>query len=587
MRELPKSTDQMRSRLERSTRLHLVHWQVVIGSLLLTLFAWQMAKKQVDERVRKQFEREATQVVELVQERMQKYEDALWAGVALHETLGNRVSHAQWIEYADSMSIEEKYPGINGIGVIYAIDPNDLDAFEQAHKKQRSDFAIYPEHERAIAYPITYIEPMDANRAAVGLDIAHETNRFTAAEKARATGDAQITGPIVLVQDSNKTPGFLFYAPFYKDGHGTEHAGRGDMIGMVYAPFVTKNLMAGVLALENRHVNFRLTDAGETLYDELNDQNADYDATPAHAQSMMTEIYGRKWKFDVQAGHSFRTAQATSKPILILIGGILIDSMIFTLFTMLARANRQALQYADMANNELESKNTELEEYVYSASHDLKSPLFSIQGFANLLRDDLREGETENLDEYAECIITGTDRMRNNIEALLELSKVGRTEDAFEPVDCAALIRSTIDDLDDQIEINNASVRIEGRANELHGNAVRLRQVFENLIVNSIKYARPDTPLELVIELQDCGDKISITFSDNGPGIPEEYRERIFELFQRLQNEIEGTGVGLSIVRRVVEIHKGRVWIDDSPLGGARFNIELPTNEAHARAAAA
>ncbi len=582
------NSDDIRTKLERATRLHLVHWQVVIGSLLLTLFAWHMTKKQVDDRIQKQFDRESAQVVELIQERMQKYEDALWAGVALYETLDGDVSHEQWAEYAHSISIEEKYPGINGIGVIKAVEPAKLEAFAESQQFSRPGFKIYPEHDRPIAYPITYIEPVESNRQAVGLDIAHETNRYTAAEKARNSGTAQITGPIVLVQDSNKTPGFLFYAPYYRNyGHRHSEQGEAELQALVYAPFVVKNLMAGVLAQESRHVNIELSDAGQVLYTELNTQNADYDPKPYHAQNFLVNVYGRDWVFAIESGLSFRAAQATSKPLVILFGGLVIDSMIFTLFLLLARANRQALHFAEIANNELQSKNSELEQYVYTASHDLKSPLFSIQGFANLLRDELEEGETQNLGEYADCIISGTERMRTNIEVLLELSRIGRSEDDFQRVSCSQLLSETISELDDQIDNAGATICTHGDIPEISADPVRVRQIFENLIVNALKYALSEESLQIDIEFRDLRSRVQLRFGDNGPGIPEEYRERIFELFQRLDTTVQGTGVGLSIVRRVVEIHDGSIWIEQSPQGGAMFCIELPKERAvsHTRAA--
>ncbi len=580
--------DDIRTKLERATSLHMIHWQVILGSLVLTLFAWHMAKKQVEERISKQFERESSQIVELVQERMEKYEDALWAGTALYDTLGGEVSHEEWFTYTHSITLEEKYPGINGIGVIHAIDPADIPAFNASQQRERADFRVFPEHNRPIAYPITYIEPIELNRKAVGLDIAHEINRYTAAEKARLSGKAQITGPIVLVQDSTKTPGFLFYAPFYEhygDEHDHNHAE--ELQGLIYAPFVVKKLMEGALSQENRHVNLHLSDDGVTLYSELDEDNPDYDPDPQHEQTVTLNIYGRDWSFEIESGLSFREAQGSNQPIIILLGGILIDVMIFALFTLLARSNRQALHYADMANIELQSKNSELEQYVYTASHDLKSPLFSIQGFANLLREDLDAGNFQNLSEYADCIITGTDRMRTNIEVLLELSRIGRSDEDFSLISCPGLINETIADLSDQIEAANATVRTHGSIPNINADTVRLRQVFENLIVNAIKYASEDTPLVLDIEYTNLGDRIRVDFTDNGPGVPEQYRELIFQLFQRLETDIHGTGVGLSIVRRVVEIHGGKVWIEDGPDGGARFCIELPVHMTFSNARAA
>ncbi|HCT45916.1 MAG TPA: hypothetical protein DF699_11950, partial [Phycisphaerales bacterium] len=172
-------------------------------------------------------------------------------------------------------------------------------------------------------------------------------------------------------------------------------------------------------------------------------------------------------------------------------------------------------------------------------------------------------------------------------EVLLELSRIGRSDEDFSLISCPGLINETIADLSDQIEAANATVRTHGSIPNINADTVRLRQVFENLIVNAIKYASEDTPLVLDIEYTNLGDRIRVDFTDNGPGVPEQYRELIFQLFQRLETDIHGTGVGLSIVRRVVEIHGGKVWIEDGPDGGARFCIELPVHMTFSNARAA
>ncbi len=578
-----KVSDSSRSRmkLEQATRLHWFHWVVVVGSLVLTFFAWNLAKNQVNDRVERQFDREAQRVIASIKERMKKYEDALWAGVALYETLDGQVTHENWVDYSTSISIEEKYPGISGLGFITRIQPEQAEDFERAQQQSQPNYKIHPQHDQSVSYPITYIEPFGANRPALGLDIAHEENRFTAAEKARKTKSAQITGPIVLVQDSNNTPGFLFYAPYYNHDNCKENEHRDDcMKGMVYAPFVVKNLMLGTLSEESRHVNIRLSDGGEVLFDELVPENDDFDEKPLHAESYSINVYGRVWDFEIQSDNSFRMAQKSSQPKIILFGGIFIDSMIFALFVLLARANKQALAYADKMNDELEIKNSELEQYVYSASHDLKSPLFSIQGFAYLLKQCIQSKEYDTLPEYIRKIEDAADKMRSNIEALLEVSRVGTTTPELKPENAREVIQNVIHRLDELQIIPASSISLHGDATVLI-DSVRLGQVFENLIGNAAKYAHPDRPLEVAIQIDDSRrDAAEITVADNGIGIPQEYRSKVFGLFQRLSHETEGNGVGLSIVKRVIESFGGRVWLDDSQLGGLAVCMSIPKAKA-------
>ncbi|MHA7813895.1 MAG: CHASE domain-containing protein [Phycisphaerales bacterium] len=559
--------------IELASRLHWCHWVVVLGSLVLTLFAWNLAKSQVEDRIQRQFEREAQQTIANIEERLQKYEDALWAGVAFYETLGTDIPHEKWVSYASNISIEDKYPGINGIGVIYRIPAEERQAFETAQQQTRPDFKIYPTHGHDHLYPITYIEPVDMNLAAVGLDIAHEEHRHTAAERARLTQTAQITGPIVLVQDSNQTPGFLFYAPFYahEDCLSPKHA-EDCFKGLVYAPFVVKNLMMGTLSVESRHINIRLRDSGLPLFDELDSTNPDFDTNPMHADTFSINAYGRPWEIDVHTGHSFRSAQKSTQPSIILAGGICIDLMVLTLFFTLARANRTAAQM----NKELELKNEELEQYAYSASHDLKSPLFTIQGFAEILKESIEREDKGKVIEYAEQIMSGAKKMQVNIESLLELSRLGIVEPQMQSASAKSCIQDVISYTSAHCSIDPARITISGEAT-VAIDLVRFKQVMENLICNAFKYAHPDRACQVQIDIAEASSgQIEIRVADNGIGIPVEHRKKAFELFQRISHDSEGTGVGLAIVKRSIESFGGRVWIEDSPLGGVTVCMRVP-----------
>ncbi len=574
-----------RSRLERSGRLHWFHWVVVGLSLALTLGAWQFSKKQVHKQVERQFDREYTQVIALVKERMIKYEDALWAGVGLYSASSQGVDLDQWKRYSESIRIEQKYPGIMGIGVIKNIPIGELGSFQRAQREERPGFTVYPEHDRDISMPITYIEPIEDNDPAVGLDMAHETNRLTAALRARDTGTAQITGPIVLVQDSARTPGFLFFAPMYSNGaRSLDEAEGSEFTGLVYAPFVVQRLMEGTLDDENRHVGIRLSDGDEPLYDELISDEDDFDDDPLFKRSESVAMFGREWNFDIWSSKSFRVAQQSTQPQMILIGGIIIDCLLIGLFVLLTRANRYALAYADDATAKLQDRNGELEQFVYTASHDLKSPLLTIQGFAGLLQHDIKVGEQGRLHEFAERIQQGADRMRRNIDDLLELSRIGRVADEQQVIEPSKMIEQLVAEFESQIEDAQATVSIQPDMPLITADADRIRQVFANLLANALKYGTPEMgQMHISIEGVLSEHEVQLSLSDNGPGIDPMYREKIFGLFQRLESEAEGTGVGLAIAKRVADVHNGRIWVEDAPGGGAKFVLAIPRQASQER----
>lgn len=349
-----------------SGRLHWYHWLVVIGSLVLT-FAWYLTSQQAQEKNAERFHFQANQIVQLVKERMGKYEEALWSGVAALQMMPVETDRKQWKVFADNLSIASRYPGINGIGVIHAHTKASLPAYLAWQRETLPDYAIHPAHNKHEFWPITYIEPIDNNRKAVGLDMAHEVNRYTAIMKARDTGLAQITGPIVLVQDSKKTPGFLFYAPWYQPAKKPQSKAmrQQEMKGAVYAPFIVKKLMDGMLENKNRLVNFSIADGNDELYSELSNSSEDYDPNPLFRTTITVDLYGRPWQFDIQTSRIFREQHTRTHPLMILTGGLVIDSLLLVLFLLLASTNKRAVRYANEVTTELQAS-TETLEGVYN-----------------------------------------------------------------------------------------------------------------------------------------------------------------------------------------------------------------------------
>jgi len=196
-------------------KMSWLHWLVLLISLSITFIAWLVSRKQMIGKVNAKFEKESERVVELVIERMKNYESSLRSAVALIKTFDREVTLMEWKTFSKNLNIQESYPGVNGIGIIYSIAPKNLDSFIKKQQKLRPYFRVHPKHSNKEYWPIMFIEPESTNRAAVGLDMAHEKYRFIAAKKAKETKKTQITGPIKLIQDKEKTPGFLFYVPYF------------------------------------------------------------------------------------------------------------------------------------------------------------------------------------------------------------------------------------------------------------------------------------------------------------------------------------------------------------------------------------
>ncbi len=233
----------------------------------------------------------------------------------------------------------------------------------------------------------------------------------------------------------------------------------------------------------------------------------------------------------------------------------------------------------DAKNVELEGKNAELERFTYTVSHDLKTPLVTIKGFIGLLQQDIRASDVERVEHDIAKIGGAADEMSRLLEELLELSRIGRVMNSPEKVSLTDLVSETVDLVAGQIDERGVVVAIAPAMPTVYGDRVRLLEVFQNLIDNAVKFMgeQPDPRVEIDAEAHDT--KVVCSVRDNGMGINPRYQEKIFELFQRLDVRVEGTGIGLALVKRIVEVHGGHIWVESEGEGhGSTFYFTLPNN---------
>jgi len=227
-------------------------------------------------------------------------------------------------------------------------------------------------------------------------------------------------------------------------------------------------------------------------------------------------------------------------------------------------------------NAELLKKNEEIQQFVYTVSHDLKSPLVTCKGFVGVAREDLKEGHFEDVESSLDRVEHATDRMGQLIQDLLQLSRIGTIRNEPEEIDVGQLVRSALSDLSARIDEVNAVVSVQHDLPRVIADRVRLTQVFENLLTNAVKYGcRTDRP-EIAIEGYADADEVRYCVRDNGIGIAPRFHERIFGLFERLDTDRDGTGVGLAAVARIMDAHGGRTWVESDVGKGAAFWLAFP-----------
>lgn len=227
---------------------------------------------------------------------------------------------------------------------------------------------------------------------------------------------------------------------------------------------------------------------------------------------------------------------------------------------------------------ELSEANRELEAFTYSVSHDLRAPLRAINGFAAIIARRHRAALDEQGRHYFDNILLASERMGRLIDDLLTYSRLGRSGLQRQRLSLQEILDELQQELQPRLEEIGGQLQIVGKLPEVWGDRTLLTQLFSNLLENALLYRRKDVPLRVQVDCPEQRGRVIVRVQDNGIGIPPEYHEKIFNIFQRLhsEDEIPGTGIGLATVRKAAALHGGTVWVESTPGEGSTFWVKLP-----------
>ncbi len=250
-----------------------------------------------------------------------------------------------------------------------------------------------------------------------------------------------------------------------------------------------------------------------------------------------------------------------------------------TVFVSNIAERKQAEAEREQLVSELERRNAELERYTYTLSHELKTPLVTLAAFSQSLEKDLDAGKTERVKSDLARIYKATTRMHYLVKELLELSRIGRLMNPPEKVPFEEIVHEGLSMVEAYINENNVQCRVQPNLPYVHGDRTRLIEVIQNLVDNAIKYMgdQPNPCVEIGMRNDPSGGGRVFFVKDNGIGIDPIYHERVFGLFDKLDPSTEGTGIGLALIRRIIETHGGKIWIESEGIGtGTTFCFTLP-----------
>jgi signal transduction histidine kinase len=230
---------------------------------------------------------------------------------------------------------------------------------------------------------------------------------------------------------------------------------------------------------------------------------------------------------------------------------------------------------------ELEARSAEMERFTYTVSHDLKSPLITIQGFLGLLEKDAMAGNSAQMHTDITYIRAAATTMQRLLNELLELSRIGRVVNPLTEVSLSELAQEAVTLVSGQITARGVQVHIAPDLPVVVGDRPRLLEVLQNLLDNAVKFMGTQPQPCINFGVRRDAEETVCYVRDNGIGIEPRYHEKVFGLFERLDSTSDGTGIGLTLVKRIIEVHGGRLWVESAGEGhGSTFCFILPRQSA-------
>lgn len=576
---------------------------VLLGLLLVTGLAAFVTARLVDQRQDQLLDERASQVGAAIDRRVDTYTEKVYGVRGFFVANGPQVDHLLFERFVTSQGFARRLAGVLNTGFARVVRASEQPAFQRdvradlrASGLPYGPFRIRPGGRRPLSLVLTYVNPVTGNVDAMGLDLLAEATRRTAVTRARDLAMPAATAPIRLLQDG--TPGVFIALPLYR---GPDQRPRpvhrvDRFAGVAVVVVRMRDVAAGVLA-PGEDADLEIYDsgaigsfisrprAGDQAYDARGGPNA-IDRDPEDSRLRTVDVAGRRWTIYYQTDEELLAGSERALPWSVAILGVVVALLAAGALHFATTARRRAVALAEQMTDDLRSSrdelrrsNEELERFAFLASHDLQQPLRTVSGFLQLLEHQFRTELPDRAREYIEQALRGSRHMSTLIEDLLEYSRAGRSDRPLVPVDLDDIWDAAVANLKTAIEESGARVEREDLP-VVAADPRQMTQALTNLIGNAVKY-RGDAPPEVRATARAVNGGWEIAVEDNGIGIDPSDHERIFGMFRRLhtEDEYEGTGVGLAIVKRIIERAGGDIHVESERGRGSRFILRLHRGE--------
>ncbi|TWA67278.1 CHASE1-domain containing sensor protein [Azospirillum brasilense] len=562
-------------------------WVVFGLGLLLTGLAWLLLTEQNHRLAEARFRALSRDLAGDVSERLDTYEQMLQGAVAMVDAGGGQVSRTEWRAYVTGLHVEDRYPGIQGIGYARRVKAHDREQHEASlHAAGFYSYRVTPEGERPEYFPIVYIEPFASrNLRAFGFDMHAEPTRQAAMERARSTGTAAATARLRLVQETDEDvqPGFLIYVPVYDQTLPLTTAAdrREALLGFVYSPFRAHDLMRSIMSQgASQLLDIRVYDGTETSPDSLM-----FDSAPsrdAFRDVLRIEVFGRPWTLVLSGTHAFEESVASATPRGVLFAGLIITLLLVaTVNSVLQDRDRMAelrrsYDALALARAEAEQANAAKSRFLAAASHDLRQPLQTLGIYLHMIGEQAENPRQRKLVDAARDGFEATQRLLNSLMDIATL-ETGVISPQLSELDLPVFLQRICEEGRLEAAGKGLGFRVTCGGARVTTDPAMLERIVRNLLSNALKYTHSGT---IRVTCRQARGFTAIKVQDTGPGIPQDRLHLIFEDFYQIGNperdRRKGLGLGLATVARLSRLLGYRVRVLSRPGRGAIFLVEIP-----------
>jgi two-component system, OmpR family, sensor kinase len=559
---------------------------VFLATFAASIYYWSNIRTNVQKDLNTAYQRQVRIATTAMTSRLQQYENLLRGGAGLF-TVTDVMTQSAWTNYFQPYDVTNHYPEIEGVGFSRYLTRDEVPGYRDQMRAQGRDIPqITPAGDRPAYVPVTYNAIYNGNTGkSFGYDGYTDKTRRSAMDKAAASGAPVMSGKIELVSQAQpRRPAFIIYLPVYKKDMPTATAAQRQvaLYGFVYVA-VDIHVMFEDVTRDNQNAHFAMS-----LYD-TQDQSHDLAYQMANTNALRKQhgvistdtslqLYGHTWQARLSGSPDLISESERQLPLQALwrgfLSSVLFAGVVWYLITSRERKfTRQKQQEVQTAKDDLLSL----------ASHQLRTPATVVKQYVGMLLQGYSSGKlTDQQINMLTHAYESNERQLEIINQLLYVARLdaGRITLRLEKVPIAPLLTGVIADQAETAAERCQQVEFKPpkRNLTLEGDPHYLRMVFENLLSNAVKYTPEGGKITLTAQRDK--DDVVVHVSDNGVGISEKERERIFDKFTRVENElstdVNGSGVGLYLTQQIVELHSGHIEVAPRPGGGSTFTVRLP-----------